>query len=1355
MKSRMAIACLVGLLGLQPVRPATFTVTTTADSGAGSLRQAVADAVAAAGDDTIRFDAALAGETIYVGSPGAILFSGASAILVDGSTLWMPVVIQGSGSRQFTLSNASNVTVRKLRFVHGSSSEGGAVYGQGTLTAEDCVFENNAATGSGGAIYGTATARLSVTRCLFSGNRAGEFGYLGGAIYSQGPVTIDRSTFTGGVARQGGAVATSSTSLQISQSTFFGNTAASGGAIWMGGNGGPNLLSHVTITGNHATGASSTYYGGGVYCADTTSWTLRNSIVSGNTLADSIEDIHTGNNLTYAGANLVKDTWGGSTGPAPSAAPPLLAALGDHGGPTPTMPPEAGSPAADAAIGSLVTTDQRGVSISGVPDLGACEQGSALEGLDIFTVTEDSTATERTIPYAIPLYTGTPVFSATSTNPGLITGYTHGGSGTNRTVRPLVPANASGEATITVTHGDGVASGSYTFHLVITPLNDAPRFTKGSNQSVSMNRRPITVTNWATGLNDADPESTQELQFLVTNNNNALFSAQPTIAPNGTLTYTLAPWRSGIATLTVRLQDNGSGVAPHANLSAAQTATVTINTPTTLMVTTTDDSGPGSLRNVIIEAQISNGSRGILFDPVLSGQTITLNSEIAFNSISLVRVLSIDASFLPGGLTIDGGSGSNRIFRLGPSDTIALRGVTLRGGEGGSTVNNRNGGAVYNYFGNLALTQCTLMENSAGTGGAVHNLGVLELNQSFLHGNEAQEGGAIRNEGQLILSRCTVAGNSAGFFGGAIDDDGNTATMMDQCEFTGNSAVIRGGAIHSPAGATQILTRCVFEGNLVSGYSSTGGALYNESGMLHLTQCTLWGNTATNVLGVGGAISITSSGSALTLIQSTVAGNSAGRSGGAIYQSTGPLILISSLIAGNTAPLGSDLYSPDSTVLRQGANLIGNNNGVSSSFPAGLPNALGDYAGTSGAPLNPLVSSLGDHGGSTRTLRLLPGSPAINRIPIVESEFQLVVVGSNANQFSLAFGGASTPQMAHWASAASVQSALNALPTIGGVGGSVAVTGGNQAFAVAFNGGSLAGVNQPLLTGTAGNGARVTVTGLVDGTAGAPAPTTATTDQRGFPIVGLRDIGAYENGARALGPIEDHVVLVGGGFGAIPFSLDPEDNGAAPLVLSAISDTPAFLPLEDVTLGGGGTNRTVSVMPVPGQPGSSLVTLTVTDGHDPTSTTFRVSVLADTPYNAWKLAAFGQAAGTPAVAGDGVDADADGIPTFAEYALRGLPLSSTPTPLGHPLLVAGPARELVFPYRPGEPRLRYIVERTANLANPAGWGQVFRYDSSAGAVHAPGVTSSLDSLAQRITLTDSADGPAYYWRLLIEDLGEP
>ena len=68
------------------------------------------------------------------------------------------------------------------------------------------------------------------------------------------------------------------------------------------------------------------------------------------------------------------------------------------------------------------------------------------------------------------------------------------------------------------------------------------------------------VAIWAT-LISAGPsnESAQTLSFNVSNNNADLFEVGPSISAEGTLTYTLAANAFGAATVTVVLQDSGSG----------------------------------------------------------------------------------------------------------------------------------------------------------------------------------------------------------------------------------------------------------------------------------------------------------------------------------------------------------------------------------------------------------------------------------------------------------------------------------------------------------------------------------------------------------------------------------------------------------------------------------------------------------------------------------------------------------------------------------------------------------------------------------------------------------------------------
>jgi uncharacterized repeat protein (TIGR01451 family) len=112
--------------------------------------------------------------------------------------------------------------------------------------------------------------------------------------------------------------------------------------------------------------------------------------------------------------------------------------------------------------------------------------------------------------------------------------------------------------TITINNG---RTATATVNLTVLEVNDAPGFTAGANQTVLMDAGAQTVTSWSTAISKGPAnEAGQVLTFVATNDNAALFSAQPAVAPDGTLTYTPAPGLGGIATVTLYLQDDG-GVA--------------------------------------------------------------------------------------------------------------------------------------------------------------------------------------------------------------------------------------------------------------------------------------------------------------------------------------------------------------------------------------------------------------------------------------------------------------------------------------------------------------------------------------------------------------------------------------------------------------------------------------------------------------------------------------------------------------------------------------------------------------------------------------------------------------------------
>lgn len=147
-------------------------------------------------------------------------------------------------------------------------------------------------------------------------------------------------------------------------------------------------------------------------------------------------------------------------------------------------------------------------------------------------------------------------------------------------------ANANGTATVTLSLQDngGTANGgvdtsaAQAFTITVNSVNDAPAFTKGADQTVLEDAGAQTVPSWATAIS-AGPsnESGQTLTFNVTGNTNpGLFGAGPTVAANGTLTYTPAANANGTATVTVALQDNGGTANGGVDTSTPQTFVITV-----------------------------------------------------------------------------------------------------------------------------------------------------------------------------------------------------------------------------------------------------------------------------------------------------------------------------------------------------------------------------------------------------------------------------------------------------------------------------------------------------------------------------------------------------------------------------------------------------------------------------------------------------------------------------------------------------------------------------------------------------------------------------------------------------------
>lgn len=260
--------------------------------------------------------------------------------------------------------------------------------------------------------------------------------------------------------------------------------------------------------------------------------------------------------------------------------------------------------------------------------------------------------------------------TATSSNTALVpnASIVLGGSGANRNVSITPVANLSGNTTITlqVTDGNG-GTATDTFVLTVNPVNDPPSFTIGGNRSHPVGTNTAqSFADGASAISDGDADFGQALTFNVSNDNNALFSVQPTIDAAGTLNYTPSGI-GGTATVSASLTDDATAGGA-ALTTAAQTFTITVANNTLPTIT--------NLPDTTITA---NGNTGAI--PFTVGDSETAAGSLTVSGSSSNQTLVPDANI------VFGGSGASRTVTVTPvagQTGQATITVTVTDGNGGS-----------------------------------------------------------------------------------------------------------------------------------------------------------------------------------------------------------------------------------------------------------------------------------------------------------------------------------------------------------------------------------------------------------------------------------------------------------------------------------------------------------------------------------------------------------------------------------------------------------------------------------------------------------------------------------------------
>ncbi len=961
--------------------PAQSVVINANDSGPGSLRYAIANTAASG---TITFTSTLAGATIVL-TGGELLLSG--GLTIDASALPGGITINGNASsRIFDVeSGIAPVTLNSLTITGGSmtSFPGGGLYNSGTLVMNQCVVSNNSVIGSssspiyGGGLYNSGT--LTLNQCVVSSNVV--HGFLasqilgeGGGLYTSNSVTLTACTLSGNVAGTGGGIFNISACL-LTNCTLSGNAAGAGytgGGIYnysgnlslnqctLSGNAAPNgggaiLLAAGTVNLNQSTvSANSAPIGGGGLTLFSGSFTMTNSIVAGNAGGD-VDNVN--GTFNAPGPNLTNGT-------------PLLAPLGNYGGPTQTMPPLPGSPALDAGSDSatnLFSTDQRGYPrLSGTHvDIGAVElqapivttaadsgPGSLRVAASGFvdasaSITFASNLSGQTIALTsgeLLLNENLTINGAALAQPVQISG-SHSSrvfeiaSGSTVTLDALtITGGASGSG------GGLYNSGTLTLNQCVVSSNSASRTGPGVNV-------------FGGGLYNS---GTLTLNQCVVSSNSASRSS----GGAGTSVSGGGLYNSGMLTLNQCLvSSNSASRSSGTNVFGGglfSSGTVAINQCTmsgnTAQTGGGVDMGGGTVnlnQSTVSANSASSGQGGGLY--LTSGSCNVTNSIVAgntggdlFNSggsenapgpnlIGVAPLLSPLGNYggptqtmppLPGSPALDAASDSaTNLFSTDQRGFPRLSGahVDIGAVEFQTPVVTTNAdsgpGSLRAAIGYVdAGASITFAPNLSGQTIALTG-GELLLNKNF-----TIDGSTLAQSVQISGSQASRVFEIA---------SGSTVTVDALTITGGNASNANGGGVLNSG--TVTLTACTLSDNT----ALDGGGLFS-SGTVAINQCTLAGNVAQ----LGGGIDMAEG--TVNLNQSTVSANSASGHGGGLYLTFGSCNVTNSIVAGNT---GGDEYNYDGSFIAPSPNLIN---------------------------VAPVLSPLGNYGGPIQTMPPLLGSPAID-----------------------------------------------------------------------------------------------------------------------------------------------------------------------------------------------------------------------------------------------------------------------------------------------------------------------------------------------------------------------------------------
>jgi hypothetical protein len=561
------LALILSALGVTPAKAANTVVTNNADSGPGSLRNAIANA---SSGDTITFDddytITLASELQIINKTLTITGAG-HHITISGNNA---VQVFRVGDESFQTEDG-NLTLDHLNIVNGKS------------TVELCA---GSLVSCGGGLMLEYLTTATVSNSTFSNN---DGGMAGGAIYSYyGNLTVINSTFINNQAlAYGGGV-----------ETFYG---------------------HLTLTNNTFIGNSAGGYGGGVLNTFG-AVTFRNNIFANNSAANGPNcdaGQSTGGTFYDEGGNLV---WGSIDACPGVRADPRLGSLDDYGGDVPTLPLLPGSAALSAASANCPSVDARGVTRSSTCASGAFES----QGFTLTKSGGDSQFALINTAFTNPLLVTVTANNAADPVDGGIVSFTSPASGAGAALTGSQATISGGAVSVSATSNGTIGSynvtassgGAANVDFALTNLLAPTAITStasaitttGATLSGTVNANDYSTTvDFEYGLSTAYGSTASADQSPVTGSVDTAMTATLTgLTPNTIYHFRIKAVKAGFS-----------------NLGADQVFTTHMLVPTAITGTASAITMTGAALNGTVNAQ--GGSAVVTFE---YGKTMTYGSTV-------------------------------------------------------------------------------------------------------------------------------------------------------------------------------------------------------------------------------------------------------------------------------------------------------------------------------------------------------------------------------------------------------------------------------------------------------------------------------------------------------------------------------------------------------------------------------------------------------------------------------------------------------------------------------------------------------------------------------------------------------